>query len=377
MSKHRGRCDVCHGRAVHTSTLSVRPTRPCRRVRACSLSSRLPRMLLADRATLLLASAATTASPRVARRGSTVRVSPRSRVVPGIVRVAERRPPSVALAASGEPTLPDLSSKVVQAVAPATKAAGMPTALGAVLGTAWSFPALWALAVVPCCLGSVNPVYVFSVGYGLSVAAQGAGLLAMSVASGAWLPAPLLAHLLGAVFYGARLGGFPTGGPSRGRSGATAPRTRQRPRPRASSSASLVVLTCALLYAMMCSPMLWHAQTANAVPAGSLPVVYAGLAAQWFGAILEAVADQQKSDYKFSDAGKSRWCDVGVYARCRHPNYLGELMFWLGTFVAGVPAMAASGWRACAPAARARVHHPSHDVAVQETGRETGGTLRG
>ena len=111
-----------------------------------------------------------------------------------------------------------------------------------------------------------------------------------------------------------------------------------------------VVLTCALLYAMMCSPMLWHAQTANAVPAGSLPVVYAGLAAQWFGAILEAVADQQKSDYKFSDAGKSRWCDVGVYARCRHPNYLGELMFWLGTFVAGVPAMAASGWRACVPA---------------------------
>ena len=193
-------------------------------------------MLLADRATLLLASAATTASPRVARRGSTVRVSPRSRVVPGIVRVAERRPPSVALAASGEPTLPDLSSKVVQAVAPVTKAAGMPTALGAVLGTAWSFPALWALAVVPCCLGFVNPVYVFSVGYGLSVAAQGAGLLAMSVASGAWLPAPLLAHLLGAVFTAAPRR-IPTGGPLP-RSGATAPRTRQRPRARASSSAS-------------------------------------------------------------------------------------------------------------------------------------------
>ena len=32
------------------------------------------------------------------------------------------------------------------------------------------------LSLVPCCLGFVNPVYVFSVGYGLSVAAQGAGL---------------------------------------------------------------------------------------------------------------------------------------------------------------------------------------------------------
>ena len=309
-------------------------------------------MLLALRATPLVASAATTASPRVVRRGSTVHVTPRSRVVPGIVRVAQRRPPrSVAVAASAEPTLPDLAAKAVQAVAPAAKASGMPTTLGAVLGTAWSFPALWALAVVPCCLGFVNPVYVFSVGYGLSVAAQGAGLLAMSVASGAWLPAPLLAHLLGAVFYGVRLGGFlywrSVTWTEWGNRAKNAPEAKAK----GIFQRVPVVLMCALLYAMMCSPMLWHAQTANAVPAGSLPVVHAGLVAQWFGAVLEAVADQQKSDYKFSDAGKSRWCDVGVYARCRHPNYLGELMFWFGTFVAGVPAMAASGWFAFVPAA--------------------------
>ena len=54
-------------------------------------------------------------------------------------------------------------------------------ALATVLGTAYSFPFLWALAIVPCMLGLVNPVYVFSVGYGLSVAAQGIGLLAAAV----------------------------------------------------------------------------------------------------------------------------------------------------------------------------------------------------
>jgi hypothetical protein len=37
---------------------------------------------------------------------------------------------------------------------------------------------MWVLSIIPCCLGFINPVYVFSVGYGLSVAAQGAGLWA-------------------------------------------------------------------------------------------------------------------------------------------------------------------------------------------------------
>ena len=26
----------------------------------------------------------------------------------------------------------------------------------------------------------------------------------------------------------------------------------------------------------------------------------------------------------YTEAGKSRWCDTGLYARCRHPNYLGQ-----------------------------------------------------
>ena len=68
------------------------------------------------------------------------------------------------------------------------------------------------------------------------------------------------------------------------------------------------------------------------------------------GAVLEAIADQQKSDYKRSEAGTSRWCGVGVWARCRHANYLGEVMFWVGTFVAGVPGMLASGLITLVPA---------------------------
>ena len=38
------------------------------------------------------------------------------------------------------------------------------------------YACIWVLSLVPCLLGLVNPVYVFSVGYGLAVASMGAGL---------------------------------------------------------------------------------------------------------------------------------------------------------------------------------------------------------
>jgi steroid 5-alpha reductase family enzyme len=258
----------------------------------------------------------------------------------------------VVRAASVNPALGDIAAKAAKAVkaAPAAKAAMAIPSLATVLGTAYSFPFLWALAIVPCMLGLVNPVYVFSVGYGLSVAAQGIGLLAAASASGVWISNLCLAHLLGAVFYGVRLGAFlywrSVTWTEWGQRAKNAPEAKPMPPP----ARLMVILTCALLYAFMCSPMLWHVQTANVLPASQNVVVVVGLVVQWLGAVLEAVADQQKSDYKRSEAGTSRWCDVGVWARCRHANYLGEVMFWVGAFVAGVPGMLASGLITFVPA---------------------------
>ena len=155
MSKHRGRCDVCHGRPCIL--------RRCRSVRlgladACARAPYRPPSAHAPRRssdTSLGVRRDDSVSSRRSTRFDRARQPPLA-CGPGH-RPRRGRPPSVALAASGEPTLPDLSSKVVQAVAPAMKAAGMPTALGAVLGTARSFPALWALAVVPCASDSSTP----------------------------------------------------------------------------------------------------------------------------------------------------------------------------------------------------------------------------
>ena len=172
------------------------------------------------------------------------------------------------------------------------------------------------------------------------------------------MPAALAAHLAGAVFYGVRLGAF-----LYHRSVTWTEwnaRAKNAPEAKASTAAQKlgVIAACSLLYAMMCSPMLWHAQVANVVPGALLPVTHVGLALQWSGALLESVADHQKSAHKKivrervrrRERDDERMVRRRDDATCRHPNYLGELVFWFGLFLAGVPAMATRGWWSFAPA---------------------------
>jgi steroid 5-alpha reductase family enzyme len=43
------------------------------------------------------------------------------------------------------------------------------------------------------------------------------------------------------------------------------------------------------------------------------------------GLVIEAIADQQKLNFKKSPGSKGKWCDVGVWKWSRHPNYFGEV----------------------------------------------------
>ena len=111
------------------------------------------------------------------RQGSTKPVGARvGRVNPVVVVVrpihsSKPRPGVGVVRASSNSALGDVAAKAAKVAAPAKAKMALPT-LATVLGTAYSFPFLWALSIVPCLLGLVNPVYVFSVGYGLSVAAR-------------------------------------------------------------------------------------------------------------------------------------------------------------------------------------------------------------
>ena len=75
--------------------------------------------------------------------------------------------------------------------------------------SALAFPTFTAVAILPVTLAYINPVYSFSVGYGLSVAAKPCGLLLKSASiSGIILPQLCQLHLFGGLLYGLRLGIF-------------------------------------------------------------------------------------------------------------------------------------------------------------------------
>ena len=61
-----------------------------------------------------------------------------------------------------------------------------------------------------------------------------------------------------------------------------------------------------------------------------------GISMQIGGLILESLADYQKGRFKRMEGNRNRWCNVGLWKHFTHPNYLGEVIFWVGTFTGGV-----------------------------------------
>ena len=75
--------------------------------------------------------------------------------------------------------------------------------------------------------------------------------------------------------------------------------------------------------------------------AGSVCASWTGLLVQWAGLAImagalgmEALADQQKSAFKVRFPGQ--FCNAGLYRWVRCPNYLGEILFWVGNWVVGL-----------------------------------------
>lgn len=51
------------------------------------------------------------------------------------------------------------------------------------------------------------------------------------------------------------------------------------------------------------------------------------------GWLLEAIADYQKSAFKSNTKGQTAFMKSGLYSIVRFPNYLGEILFWIGIFI--------------------------------------------
>lgn len=198
---------------------------------------------------------------------------------------------------------------------------------------------LWAVAssvVIPATI--YRQGWAFSVGYGFSVMTMGLIILrSFANLSGTAL---LLARAV--TFYGFRLGGFllfrNTTVKSKGEQMKTFDKT---PRLKRIPFAASV----ALFYAFMTTPALYSARSAGTVlqgPLETLSKVGAGIA--WVGALVEAISDAQKYVAKSKAQDKDTFVGPteGLYRISRHPNYLGELIFWFGLFLGGAPSFGKS-----------------------------------
>lgn len=67
--------------------------------------------------------------------------------------------------------------------------------------------------------------------------------------------------------------------------------------------------------------------------------------------VLEAVADGQLRRFLRARREPGAILATGVWAASRHPNYLGEILFWWGLFLSGVAAAPGWAWSAIGPLA--------------------------
>jgi steroid 5-alpha reductase family enzyme len=99
----------------------------------------------------------------------------------------------------------------------------------------------------------------------------------------------------------------------------------------------LIWVAVSLLYVAMYAP----AQLALASPPGDLWSLAPGVVVMALGLGLEAASDWQKSALKAK--APKRFVSSGLFGIVRSPNYFGEMLFWLGTFISGMAAYQVPG----------------------------------
>jgi len=203
----------------------------------------------------------------------------------------------------------------------------------------------------------IQNAYCFSVGYGASVAAMSLAML-LSFDVPILHPGPLSFSsssaqrwlALSAWWYGVRLTSFLV------LREASVKRMRDQSKFFQKHPYSRVLpmaVTLGVFYAFMVSPILYTLREVREGRARQQSfrdyVPWAGVVLAYLGLILEALADQHKFEAKRRQCityGEKRF--VGptnyTYALCRHPNYLGEILFWTGLWIGG--AVSFGSWTA-------------------------------
>ena len=190
---------------------------------------------------------------------------------------------------------------------------------------------IFLVSMVACSVGFHMYIWFFSVGYGLAISAISLTLgiaFHESMGTAEWAACALL------FCYGLRLSGYLLLREKK----SAAYRKVLSPEMERSKKMPLIAklsiwVTCGFLYTLMMSPLYFRLQNHAAPDAG----LWVGLVVMASGIVLELIADLQKTAAKKKN--NRRFVDTGLYRLVRCPNYLGELLIWLGVLISGLAAL--------------------------------------
>jgi steroid 5-alpha reductase family enzyme len=188
-----------------------------------------------------------------------------------------------------------------------------------------SFP----LCLVACSGGLNNIIYAFGLGYGFSMTINGACAALVATTDGKAIATAGAAGCGLYAAYGVRLVGYLWRRQCDQSYAAKFSAVQDKSDGMHAGVRAMIVTSVALIQALYVLPLNVAVQVE--VPAGSTAasIRWAGVGLAAAGLLFEAVADEQKLVAKRAH-GASVPVTGGLYAVCRHPNYLGEIVFHLG-----------------------------------------------
>ncbi|CAG9461432.1 unnamed protein product [Pedinophyceae sp. YPF-701] len=190
-------------------------------------------------------------------------------------------------------------------------------------------------ALLGSALGFLRRLWFISVGYGAAVSLVSAAIATEALSTFGTLDVFQLLYVTTYVKYGIRLSCFQLWRElsSDGYINHLRETTSWGRSERSSWSDVLLWFSIAPLYAFLCLPLRFALRDRVLFAHSSL--AWAGLAVMWLGLLLESLADVQKQIFKSSGPSTARhFCSTGTFRLCRHPNYLGECLTWVGAWLA-------------------------------------------
>ncbi len=196
---------------------------------------------------------------------------------------------------------------------------------------------LLVCALVISSIGFLRTVWFISIGYAFSIVVFVPVVFLGADAAPAWIS---WAQLLALLIWGLRLGIYLTVREREAAYRAAVSDQTDRSEALPAVIRVLIWLSVSALYVCMFSPAVFLAYAGATLSADALLCTGVAVTLMTLGLALESLADRQKARLKACDP--NAFARTGLYGWVRYPNYVGEMLFWIGNFLAGL--FAYSAW---------------------------------